>query len=88
MTDKTNTHALPAWTEVEYTALCKNPYLLTPFFIPKEAKCFTCREDGTREEETNLLQPLLMPNGKMILFRARCGCERWAMTMRRLSLPR
>ena len=51
MTDKTNTHALPAWTEVEYTALCKNPYLLTPFFIPKEAKCFTCREDGTREEE-------------------------------------
>ena len=51
MTDKTNTHALPVWTEVEYTALCKNPYLLTPFFIPKEAKCFTCREDGTREEE-------------------------------------
>lgn len=51
MTDKTNTHALPAWTEVEYTALCKNPYLLTPFFIPKEAKCFTCRKDGTREEE-------------------------------------
>lgn len=32
MTDKTNTHTLPAWTEVEYTALCKNPYLLTPFF--------------------------------------------------------
>lgn len=29
----------------------QNPYLLTPFFIPKEAKCFTCREDGTREEE-------------------------------------
>ena len=51
MTDKTNTHALPVWTEVEYTALCKKPYLLTPFFIPKEAKCFTCREDGTREEE-------------------------------------
>lgn len=37
---------------------------------------------------SNLLQPLLMPNGKMILFRARCGCERWAMTMRRLSLSK
>ena len=60
MTDKTNTHALPAWTEVEYTALCKNPYLLTPFFIPKEAKCFTCREDGTREEE------------RMVFFFKRC----------------
>lgn len=38
MTDKTNTHALPVWTEVEYTALCKNPYLLTPFFIQQEGQ--------------------------------------------------
>ena len=27
MTNNTNKHTLPIWTEVEYTALCKNPYL-------------------------------------------------------------
>lgn len=49
MTNQT-THSLPAWTEVEYTALCKNPYISTPFFVPKETKVFLCREDGSREE--------------------------------------
>ena len=44
-------HSLPVWTEVEYTALCKNPYLSTPFFIPKESKVFLCRENGSREEQ-------------------------------------
>lgn len=94
MTDKTNTHALPAWTEVEYTALCKNPYLLTPFFIPKEAKCFTCREDGTREEERMVFlvfKSTAAPadaEWEDDAVRARCGCARWAMMMRRLSLPR
>ena len=51
MTDNTNKHTLPIWTEVEYTALCKNPYLSTPFFIPKESKVFLCREDGSKEEQ-------------------------------------
>ena len=51
MTNNTNKHTLPVWTEVEYTALCKNPYLTTPFFIPKESKVFLCREDGSKEEQ-------------------------------------
>ena len=45
MTNNTNKHTLPIWTEVEYTALCKNPYLSTPFFIPKESKVFLCKEE-------------------------------------------
>lgn len=49
MTNKA-THTLPAWAEIEYTALCKNPYLSAPFFIPKESKVFLCREDGSRKE--------------------------------------
>ena len=51
---KITTHTLPQWTEVEYTPLCKTPYLSTPFFIPKESKCFLCHEDGTREEAKNV----------------------------------
>ena len=51
MTNNTNKHTLPVWTEVEYTALCKNPYLSSPFFIPKESKVFLCREDGSKEEQ-------------------------------------
>ena len=51
MTNNTNKHTLPIWTEVEYTALCKNPYLSTPFFIPKESKVFLCKEDGSRKEQ-------------------------------------
>lgn len=51
MTNQMNKHTLPAWTEIEYTAACKNPYLDTHFFIPKESRVFLCREDGTREEQ-------------------------------------
>ena len=51
MAKSDNTHTTQAWTEVEYTALCKHPYLSTPFFIPKEAKCYLCHTDGTREEQ-------------------------------------
>lgn len=49
MTQKT-AHTLPAWTEVNYTALCKIPYISTPFFIPKETQVYLCREDGSKEE--------------------------------------
>lgn len=49
MTNNTK-HSLPAWAEIEYTALCKNPYLSTPFYVPKESKVFLCREDGSRKE--------------------------------------
>lgn len=51
MANNMEKHSLPVWTEVEYTALCKNPYLSTPFFIPKESKVFLCRENGSREEQ-------------------------------------
>ena len=51
MANNTKNHNLPAWTEVEYTALCKNPFIDTPFFIPKESKVFLCRKDGSREEQ-------------------------------------
>ena len=51
MANNTKNHQLPIWTEVEYTALCKNPFIDTPFFIPKESKVFLCREDGSREEQ-------------------------------------
>ena len=44
------THTQPVWTEIEYTALCKNPYLSTPFYVPKESKVFQCKEDGSRKE--------------------------------------
>ena len=50
----TREHSLPTWTEVEYTALCKSPYLNTPFFVPKEARTYLCREDGSREEAKNI----------------------------------
>ncbi len=53
MTKVTN-HSLPTWTEVEYTSLCKNPYLDTPFYVPKESKCFLCGEDGSRKEMKNI----------------------------------
>ena len=50
MTDNTQ-HTLPQWTEVNYTAICKSPYLSTPFFVPKESEVFLCREDGSREQK-------------------------------------
>lgn len=49
MTDNM-THTQPKWAEIEYTALCKNPYLSRPFFVPKESKVFRCTEDGDRKE--------------------------------------
>lgn len=49
MTNNT-THTQPKWAEIEYTALCKNPYLSRPFFVPKESKVFHCTEDGNRKE--------------------------------------
>lgn len=53
MTNNTQ-HTLPLWTEVNYTAICKNPYLSTPFFVPKETEVFLCREDGSREQKRML----------------------------------
>ena len=50
MTDNTQ-HTLPQWTEVNYTAICKSPYLSTPFFVPKESEVFLCRENGSREQK-------------------------------------
>ncbi len=44
------THSLPVWTEVNYGALCTNPYLSTPVFVPGETGIFLCREDGSRKE--------------------------------------
>ena len=51
------THTQPVWTEIEYTALCKNPYLSTPFYVPKESKVFQCKEDGSRKE-ARMLYPV------------------------------
>ena len=59
MTNK-NAHHLPAWAEIEYTALCKSPYLSTPFFVPKESKVFLCREDGSIKE-ARILSLLFQP---------------------------
>lgn len=39
-----------AWTEIEYSPACKNPYLEFPFFVPDEASVYLCRKDGTREK--------------------------------------
>lgn len=50
MTANSTTHTLPLWTEVDYTALCKSPYLSTPFFVPKQSQCFLCGNDGSRKE--------------------------------------
>lgn len=49
MTNNTQ-HTKSAWTEINYTALSKSPYLTSPFFVPKETECFLCREDGSREQ--------------------------------------
>ena len=43
------THTAAAWTEVEYSSLCKSPYLSTPVFVPKETSFFLCRENGERK---------------------------------------
>lgn len=47
----TTTDAAPlAWTELEYSALCRSPYLTAPVYVPEETDHFLCREDGTREK--------------------------------------
>lgn len=46
-----NTHMSNAWTEIEYSPACKNPYLEFPFFVPGESSVYLCRKDGTREKQ-------------------------------------
>ncbi len=46
-----NTHTLDAWTEIEYSPACKNPYLEFPFFVPGETSVYLCRKDGSREKQ-------------------------------------
>lgn len=48
-TEKNTPHALPLWTELEYSPLCKSPYIATPVFLPKEVNYYLCGEDGTRK---------------------------------------
>ena len=45
-----NTHMYNAWTEIEYSPACKNPYLEFPFFVPGETSVYLCRKDGLREK--------------------------------------
>ncbi len=45
-----NTHMYNAWTEIEYSPACKNPYLEFPFFLPGETSVYLCRKDGSREK--------------------------------------
>lgn len=54
MTTDAKKHTSPVWTELEYSALCKSPYLAEPVFMPKETQYYLCREDGSREQ-TKLL---------------------------------
>ena len=82
------THTQPVWTEIEYTALCKNPYLSTPFYVPKESKVFQCKEDGSRKEARMLYlvfkaanAPEVL-NGKTTLCREKSWWECWMMTMK------
>lgn len=49
ITDKNTQHSLPLWTEIEYSQLCKSPYLATPVFLPKDVSYYLCKEDGTRK---------------------------------------
>ncbi len=42
---------LNAWTEIEYSPACKNPYLEFPFFVPGETSIYLCRKDGSREKQ-------------------------------------
>lgn len=50
MTNIKNTHTSPVWTEVEYSARCSSPYIVSPVYVPKETSYFLCREDGTRKQ--------------------------------------
>lgn len=49
--NSSNTEAnLTAWTEVEYSARCQSPYIITPIYLPKETTYYLCRPDGTRQQ--------------------------------------
>lgn len=50
MTSSKNTHASSAWTEVEYSTRCMNPYIISPIYVPEETSYFLCRADGTRQQ--------------------------------------
>lgn len=50
MTSSKNTHASSAWTEVEYSTGCMNPYISSPIYVPEETSYFLCRADGTRQQ--------------------------------------
>ena len=50
MTSSKNTHASSAWTEVEYSIRCMNPYISSPIYVPEETSYFLCRADGTRQQ--------------------------------------
>lgn len=50
MTSSKNTHASSAWTEVEYSTRCMNPYISSPIYVPEETSYFLCRADGTRQQ--------------------------------------
>lgn len=50
MTTEVKKNAAAAWTELEYPALCKSPYLAEPIFMPKDTLYYICREDGSREQ--------------------------------------
>ena len=50
MTSSKNTHASSAWTEVEYSTRCMNPYISSPIYVPKETSYFLCRADGSRQQ--------------------------------------
>lgn len=48
-TENTHQHTLPLWTELEYSPLCKSPYIATPLFNAKETSYYLCGADGTRK---------------------------------------
>lgn len=50
MTSSKHTHASSAWTEVEYSTRCMNPYISSPIYVPEETSYFLCRADGTRQQ--------------------------------------
>lgn len=50
MTSSKNTHASSAWTEVEYSTRCMNPYISSPIYVLEETSYFLCRADGTRQQ--------------------------------------
>lgn len=50
MTSSKNIHASSAWTEVEYSTRCMNPYISSPIYVPEETSYFLCCADGTRQQ--------------------------------------